>query len=243
MPDPIYYGGGAVFDAGSPADALYRTWADAMAEYEARRKGPRSDVFGKTLEEDAPQNLSEELFTPVDVLADTMNERPSYNRYSGRSRPAASPWQTRQLPGGEIVQIGPGGELRNLKPPTPKVANEQVFEIPVQLDADGKPVSSVKWTAAQLRQNFEALPPAVRTSPIVKTIMGIQQSEPASELVPEARSFRTPFAFAGTPGGTNLFELPDPSLNVPQASVGEPRTTNAPVRPTQRRRPRIVGVR
>lgn len=48
----------------SVANDLEKQMGQALAEYDARRKAPRSDVWGKTLKEDSPEQLRTELLDP-----------------------------------------------------------------------------------------------------------------------------------------------------------------------------------
>lgn len=71
------------------------------------------------------------------------------------------------------------GQARQLVPPTPNVARERAFQIPVMENLMSGP-TTVPLTANQLNQQFDSLPEFARTNPITQIVrnLGQQTNQP-----------------------------------------------------------------
>lgn len=84
----------------SPQDALLSDWNNAMAEYEARRKAPRSDIWGRTLAEDTPERLQRDLIDPLGMEAGAFT-----GRYPPRDYSPVNPWGFYSTGAGELQRV------------------------------------------------------------------------------------------------------------------------------------------
>jgi hypothetical protein len=102
---------------------LDKLTAQALADFEARARNPRNDIWGQTLAEDRPENLKRTILDPIFQL-------------TGFQQPDSDPLRTYKTKGGGVVGVNPvSGESRMLVPdpetaaPTPSFTQRQKSDL------------------------------------------------------------------------------------------------------------------
>ncbi len=198
---PANYGTGFSPDGQSYSviDDFGKIAAQALAEYEARIKNPRNDIWGKTLHEDTPEFLDQTILEPV-------------RRLIGGSQNTTSPVKTFEM-GHDLVQYDPrtGQTKVAFKGPEAPVKTQR-YAGATGVDIMGKPTGNVSLTPQEWAGVGPGLPDNIRTNePIASYINWGNQSNnvPATVQGPKAPPMYADWPqqgnFIGAPGGTNRF--------------------------------------
>jgi len=73
---------------------LDKLTSQALAEFEARSRRPRNDIWGQTLADDRPENLKQTILDPIAQL-------------TGQQAPESDPLRTYKTRGGGVVGVNP----------------------------------------------------------------------------------------------------------------------------------------
>lgn len=216
------------------ADDLTKLVGQAEAEYDARLKNPRIDIWGKPLSADTPQALDAELFHPLRALT---------GQTDNIQRPVAvKPPETYHV-GDTVVQIDPTtGQPKVLYSiPTKPVPQQfdvqksdtEVPEVPSKTHVDPG-LFGWSWGPFGTRVTDAPAIPAHKVT-TTRKIPAESVLAPATNTFTNAldagrKAIQAPVAFMGTPGGANLIpSAPAQGTVVPAPSIA---TTAAPVYPT-----------
>lgn len=180
--------------------------AQALAEYEARVKNPRNDIWGQIIPEDRPENLKAAILDPISSLI------------NGGARQESTPLRTYKTPGGGVVGVNPmTGESDMLVPDVPK-------DVPMSFGEREKIRSLYRDRSA-----IENMPIEDQTDDQTERLKKINEAIAAIESPPKPATVAAPVApplganwplqgsFIGTPGGTNSFSGTQAPFVAPQS--------------------------
>jgi len=161
--------------------------AQALADYEARVKSPRIDIWGRTLPEDTPQGLDRELFQPLRTL------------FGGNSYSDSPALRTYKTGTGDIVGINPrtgeSGIVFDAPEPPAKPQREAEFPMYTELNSTLQPSGLKMLTMPQIGAILPSLPDTLRTNATAQKYQGWLNSSNAAPK--QAQS--NPHVFVGAP--------------------------------------------
>lgn len=169
-----------------------KLFANALAEYEARMKSPRMDIYGRTLHEDTPEYLKQELIDPI-IYRFGLNTL---------TRPAAAAKTQTYHVGDALVERDAAGNLVPVYNAPAKPEKQPVVSVPVY------PPGTNPTTAHAL-----GIVPTTVRGDLSKVASMVGTNMPPSLLAPTVSApapaasapALNPTGFIGIPGGTNLF--------------------------------------
>lgn len=191
------------------ADDASKLFGQALAEYEARAKNPRIDIWGNTLAEDTEPELKKQLIDPLLGHFGLQNF----------GRPAAALQPKVYHTGNSLVQLDPTTGKTTVvysqPPKAPPVVKESLVEVPTSFDLLGKPAGKIKATPSQIREGIAS---GIFPASQVATNQNLQFY---NSLTPPGATFTNaveagkkmatsaiaPTAFIGTPGITAPINL------------------------------------
>jgi hypothetical protein len=191
----------------SVADDLEKQMGQALAEYDARRKDPRSDVWGKTLKEDSPEQLRGELIDP-------------FMRESSRQQRVVAPrtYKAKNATGGDdVVSVDPTtGETRVIYSAPGKPQEDPFFKKDISAVYDDVKVASKRvleaGTPRQREEAYKSLEVAKKALDAFRNTPKPAAAAPAPALESPIRKPLEGYGFIGDTGGDNSFET-KPSRN------------------------------
>ncbi len=161
LEQPSNYGTGFSPDGQSYSviDDFGKIAAQALAEYEARIKNPRNDIWGKTLHEDTPEFLDQTILEPV-------------RRLIGGSQNTTSPVKTFEI-GNQLVEYDPRTRKTAVAftGQQPQRAPDK-FPLPTELNLMQQPTGVKMLTMPQIEALLPSLPPQLQTNAPASTYKG-----------------------------------------------------------------------
>lgn len=177
-----------------------KLFANAMAEYEARSKNPRNDIYGRILPEDTDAALKSELIDPI------------LYRFGLNTllRPGAAAKNQVYHVGDALVERDAAGNLKPVYNAPAKPEKELAVSIPMQYDILGKPSGILKTKPSEVPQLVDSgiIPKQMLSTNAVANAyynIGMNHAAPKASTPTNAVPTLSPTGFMGIPGGTNLF--------------------------------------
>lgn len=170
-----------------------KLFANALAEYEARMKSPRTDIYGRVLPEDKLEYLKQELIDPI-IYRFGLNTL---------TRPAAAAKAQTYHVGDALVTRDEAGNFTPVYNAPAKPEKQPTVSVPVYPPGvNPMTAHAMGYTPTVVRGALPTVQGMVGTN--LPPSLVAPAAAPVTATAPAAPALN-PTGFIGIPGGTNLF--------------------------------------